>query len=189
MVGTMKIYTKTGDKGETGLLGGKRVSKWNLRIWAIGEIDELSAVIGVIRPFGVPKKMDMLLGQIQEALFVMGAEISSPQKNPNLPSLQKSETEKLEKIIDEYDAKLPELRNFILPSGSKTGSLLHLARTVCRRAERRVVELSQKENISENIIPYLNRLSDLLFVLARSENKRFGKKDTLWIGSTLFSAP
>lgn len=173
----MRIYTKTGDKGETGLFGGKRVSKNHPRIWAYGEIDELNAIVGVLRSFGVPKKMDVLLKDIQKNLFVIGGGLQ----------LQKSETEKIEKMIDEYDAKLPELRNFILPGGSKTASLLHLARTVCRRAERRVVELSQKEKISENIIPYLNRLSDLFFILARMENKRLRKKETIWLSRPYLS--
>lgn len=178
----MRIYTKTGDKGETGLLGGKRVSKTDPRIEAYGSIDELNAVIGVIRSFGCPKDIDRLLERIQNNLFDLGVTLVLEKSRRQLRvsgqirTLDPKDTEFLEKQIDFYDAKNPALRNFILPGGTKVASLFHLARTVCRRTERKVIKLRK------NSIPYLNRLSDLLFVLARYENTRVKKKEVMWKG-------
>lgn len=176
----MRIYTKTGDKGKTGLLGGKRISKSQPRIAAIGDIDELNAIIGVVMSFEVLQRGKTILKRVQENLFIIGANLASPKKNPHVPAFPEKETGLLEKEIDDIDKKLPDLRNFILPGGTKTASLLHLARAVCRQAERSIVKIFEKEKNLPAYIPYLNRLSDFLFVLARSENKRLGKQETLW---------
>ena len=176
----MKIYTKTGDKGETSLFGGRRVSKADLRVETYGTIDELNSVIGVAisKIQNPPPKADEIqnkLIKIQKDLFEIGLILANPSK--------KSKTNlgdrilELEKMIDELSRELPELKNFILPGGGITGSLLHLARAVCRRAERRTVELSRKERIDKNIIAYLNRLSDLLFTMARVINYQERKKE------------
>lgn len=178
----MRIYTKTGDQGKTGLLGGKRISKSQPRIAAIGDIDELNAIIGVVLSFEMPKKEKIILERVQENLFIIGANLASPKKNPHVPVFPEKETEKLEKEIDNISEKLPELRNFILPGGSKSASLLHLARAVCRRAERSIVKIFEKEKNLPDFIPYINRLSDYLFVLALSENKRMKVKETVWKG-------
>lgn len=175
----MAIYTKTGDKGKTGLLGGKRVSKTDPIIMAYGSVDELNAVIGLIRSFGVPKDIDTLLERIQNDLFNLGVSFT-------IDTLHPKETEFLEKKIDFYDAKNSPLRNFILPGGTKTASLFHVARTICRRAEREVIRFLEKEkttfaqDLFDLLVPYLNRLSDLLFVLARYENNRKKIKEKIW---------
>ncbi len=180
----MKIYTKTGDKGETGLFGGERVSKDSLRISAYGTIDELNSFIGLaiteIKDVSVRKN----LLNIQNQLFVVGSDLATPEdektKKLNIQRTPASYYVHIENLIDEYDAQLEELRNFILPGGSKSASLLHVCRTICRRAEREVVALKNSVSISENIIIFLNRLSDLLFVLSRFENKVSNHPDTIW---------
>ncbi|MSQ46687.1 MAG: cob(I)yrinic acid a,c-diamide adenosyltransferase [Ignavibacteria bacterium] len=177
----MKIYTKTGDKGETSLYGGKRVSKDILRIECYGTVDELNSVIGLARSNKCAKKIDNILKIIQNELFVIGADLATPNE-------VKSKTDKiadenilqLEKFIDTLDSELPQLQNFILPGGSKCGALIHFARTVSRRAERLVVSLSKQEKIDNQIIIYLNRLSDLLFVMARFQNKQDKKTEYKW---------
>lgn len=173
----MKIYTRTGDKGQTSLYGGKRVLKSDLRIEAYGSIDELNCALGVVLAETNNKEIKQILKNIQPDLFLIGSLLAGYKVKTNPISLKIT---KLEKWIDGFDEKLPELKNFILPQGIKTGSLLHLARSVCRRLERRVVELSQKESVDKEIIIYLNRLSDLLFVMARVVNKKAGKKETIW---------
>lgn len=183
----MKIYTKTGDKGETGLFGGQRVSKDALRIEAYGAVDELNSVLGIVRALRPKKKIDTVLQQIQSDLFVLGADLATPMtKNQStIPRIQSSHTVALEKIIDTLEASLQPLKAFILPSGTPIASYLHFARTVCRRAERQVVRLSRSENIGSEVIVYLNRLSDLLFVLARYANHLEKKKEVQWVNPSL----
>jgi cob(I)alamin adenosyltransferase len=182
----MKIYTKTGDKGETALFGGKRVSKDNLRIEAYGTVDELNSGIGVCRAMNPPQKVDQQLIKIQNQLFVLGADLASPmgtRQKYKVPRLEAADIHYLEKSIDEVEILNDPLRRFILPGGSIIAAQLHLARTVCRRAERRVVHLSKKETVNHKSIIYLNRLSDFLFVLARWMNKSENVIETKWIVS------
>jgi cob(I)alamin adenosyltransferase len=180
----MKIYTKTGDKGETGLFGGKRVKKNSLRIKAYGTIDELNAFIGLAVIEVTDKSVKKVLLKIQNQLFTVGSDLSTPdtEKNKKLTIERTPEEYYLssEKIIDEYNSKLDELKNFILPGGSKGAALLHICRTITRRAERAVVALDSKVKIGNNIIIFLNRLSDLFFVLARFENAVTGTPDIKW---------
>lgn len=170
----MKIYTKTGDKGKTSLFGGKRVWKDDLRIRAYGTVDELNSVLGLALTEIKNKELKKVICSIQDELFVAGADLAAPftkkKKNSVIPRIENDNTTKLELFIDLFDSKIPSLKNFILPGGTKAAALLHLARTVCRRAERETVALSHVEKINHEIIVYLNRLSDLLFVLARFEN-------------------
>ncbi|MDH3267787.1 MAG: cob(I)yrinic acid a,c-diamide adenosyltransferase [Ignavibacteria bacterium] len=180
----MKIYTKTGDKGETGLFGGERISKDSIRISAYGTIDELNSFIGyTITEIKDQSVKDNLL-KIQNYLFTIGSDLATPEteKNTklNIQRIPESFDKEIEKMIDHYDAKLEELKNFILPGGSKGASLLHICRTVCRRAEREVVALKNSVTIGDNIIIFLNRLSDLFFVLSRFENKVSNHPDTIW---------
>lgn len=170
---TMKIYTKKGDKGQTSLCCGEKVPKNSLRVEAYGSIDELSSNIGLAISLIRNGKIKKVLKDIQHDLAALGAHAAtvSPKMQEVLPKFPASKITKLEKTIDELDKKLPELKRFVLPGGTCGASALHVARTVCRRAERVCVALAEKEKIYENIIPYLNRLSDLLFVLARTANK------------------
>lgn len=182
----MKIYTKTGDKGETGLFGGERVSKDNLRIEAYGTIDELNSVIGIVITEVEDVGVKELLQQIQNQLFTLGGDLAAPntEKNRkyNILRLDENQVNYLEGKIDYYNSKLDALRNFILPGGSKGASYLHLARTVCRRAERLTVSLNKSVDIGPYIVVYLNRLSDLFFVLARYENNVSNIPDVIWKG-------
>lgn len=165
----MKIYTKTGDQGNTSLLGGTRVAKSNLRIDAYGTVDELNSYIGLLRDQSVNEKRTDLLKEIQDRLFTLGADLAtSPGKDKvKKPDLQLSDIALLEQEMDQMQELLPPLTAFILPGGHQSVSFCHLARTVCRRAERLSVELNLKEPVSELVIQYLNRLSDYLFVLGR----------------------
>lgn len=172
-----KVYTKTGDKGLTSLVGGERVSKASLRVDSYGDVDELNAVLGVIRSHGVDDEIGSTLIKIQNDLFIMGADLASPP-DIEVPRVSDESISYLEQTIDKFLEELDPLKEFILPSGNIGGSHLHLARTVCRRAERRVVELMESEDIGVNALIYLNRLSDLLFVMARLENKRSGFEET-----------
>ncbi len=178
----MKIYTKTGDSGNTSLFGGKRVDKDNQRIEAYGTLDELNSVIGLILVEKVNDKTRKILTILQQSLFVIGSELATPSdvQSKAIRPLTNEEISVLENYIDEIDADLPSLKNFIIPGGTKSASLLHFARTVCRRAERRIVEIDKSENISKNIIAYINRLSDLLFVIARYENYVTSTPETEW---------
>jgi cob(I)alamin adenosyltransferase len=180
----MKIYTKTGDKGETGLFGGERVSKNSLRINAYGTVDELNSFIGLTITESQDPSIKNLLKDIQNKLFVVGTDLATPDTDKNKKlKIQRTPMEyvfQMEKIIDEYSAKLEELKNFILPGGSKAAALLHICRTICRRAEREVVALNNDMKIGENIIIFLNRLSDLFFVLSRYENKVSHIPDVIW---------
>jgi cob(I)alamin adenosyltransferase len=181
-----KIYTKTGDKGDTSLLGGKRVSKADLRIEAYGTVDELNAFLGLGRSMGLPKQVDRMVKSIQDDLFCLGAELASPPSYRDTKSvfLEKKDITRLEKMIDEIDGTLPELRKFILPGGHPTAAMLHAARTICRRSERLVVRLSREEELRDIPFIYLNRLSDLLFVLARKINAVKKREEVEWTGRT-----
>ena len=180
----MKIYTKTGDEGETSLFGGERVPKNSIRIAAYGTVDELNSIIGLAVCETGNNEIKGILTRIQNDLFVLGSDLASPKekenKNFTIPRISKDKIEKLETFIDSIEYKLPELRNFILPGGTKAASILHLARTVCRRSEREVVALGNKVDIGPNPVIYLNRLSDLLFVLARFENLSSNHPDIEW---------
>jgi len=177
----MKIYTKKGDKGETSLIGGKRVSKTNVRIEAYGTVDELNSIIGLVRDASDEKSADQTLINIQHRLFTIGSELASaPDSKMEIPLLKNSDIEELENEMDRMEAELPELQNFILPGGDLAASQAHVARTVCRRAERRSVELHQIEPVDELIITYLNRLSDYFFVLARFFTHQHGGTENLW---------
>ena len=180
----MKIYTKGGDKGETGLFGGERVSKDSPRIEAYGTVDELNSFIGLALIEAKDNEVKKLLEKIQNILFILGSDLSAPDneknKSHNIPRISKINYEEIEKEIDKFDATLDELRNFILPGGCKSAALLHICRTICRRAERKVVALNNIVNLNSDIVILLNRLSDLFFVLARYENKISGIEDVKW---------
>ena len=179
----MKIYTRTGDRGETGLLGGVRVKKHEPRIEAYGTVDELNAALGMVRAEHPSQRVDQILEHIQNELFIVGAELATPAaKEVHAGKVNEAHIARLEEMIDLCDAELAPLKNFILPGGCPTASHLHYARTVARRAERRIVELAELEAVTPHIIIYLNRLSDLLFVLARFENARAGVPDVKWKG-------
>jgi cob(I)alamin adenosyltransferase len=180
----MKIYTKTGDRGETGLFAGPRVSKDHSRIEAFGTVDELNAAVGVVRAAGAMEAIDDLLGGIQHHLFAIGAELATPDPAAHSTDLICEEhVLGLERAIDQYESELPELKQFVLPGGTSTAAALHLARAVCRRAERRVVTLAHAESSAafDQVIPYLNRLGDLLFVLARATNATAKLPDVIWV--------
>jgi cob(I)alamin adenosyltransferase len=180
----MKIYTKTGDKGETGLFGGERVSKSSLRIEAYGTIDELNSFIGLAVIEVKDPEIKQLLGRIQDRLFTLGSDLATPDneknKKLNIPRVPEEYWREAEKSIDYFEEKLEPLKNFILPGGSRGSACLHMCRTVVRRAERGVIKLNSTEPVGENIIIFLNRLSDLFFVLSRYENKVSGIPDTKW---------
>ena len=177
----MKIYTKTGDQGDTGLWGGKRVSKDALRIQTYGTVDECNAVLGLARASAPNSALDEMLAEIQHQLFVLGSDLASELSNTQVPRIEPAQVDWLETQIDTLEAGLPPLTNFILPGGSILAAQLHLARTVCRRAERLTVGLSQQEATNPQALIYLNRLSDLLFVAARSANQQAGIQDVPWI--------
>jgi cob(I)alamin adenosyltransferase len=176
----MKIYTKTGDDGTTLLFSGGRVSKYHLRVEAYGTVDELNAVLGVVRT--LQPHSAAWLARIQSQLFHLGADLATPldASSPRQVRISAKHVIWLESIIDEMTAALPPLTNFILPGGSPAAAHLHVARTVCRRAERQAVALAGAEAISEQVLPYLNRLSDALFMLARWENMQAGTAEANW---------
>lgn len=183
----MKIYTKTGDSGETGLFGGGRIPKDSLRVAAYGEVDELNATLGLVRALDPQEFADALLQGIQRDLFTIGAQLAAPDPDKLQKALSRSgaaigdsDIAALENAIDGHEARLEPLKNFILPGGAPKAATMHVARTVCRRAERAVVALSRREQISPAILRYLNRLSDLLFVLARAANASAGRADLKW---------
>ena len=174
-----KIYTGTGDDGTTGLIGGRRVSKDSPIVETCGSLDELNAVIGVVRSHELPDRVDMVLHTIQEHLFAIGAELATPGGSTGKnDSLGEEEVHGLEKEIDALEDNLQPLKRFILPGGSPAGAALHLARTVSRRAERQCVSLSRLEIVNQNILRYINRLSDLFFVLARYVNQQQSMPET-----------
>lgn len=176
----MKIYTKTGDDGTTGLQGNLRVSKSNPRIIAYGAIDETNALLGIIQSYEIDKDIAVLLNLIQNELFVVGADLSNPKLEDKKNRVTTDMISNLEKNIDKYESELVPLTNFILPGGTILASQLHHIRTVTRRAETFIIMLSEEEKINDNCIKYVNRLSDLFFVLGRVLNKRSGKKDIIW---------
>jgi cob(I)alamin adenosyltransferase len=176
----MKIYTKTGDDGNTGLQGDFRISKSHPRILAYGTVDEANAAIGVVLTNTLDEDVSQLLNQIQNDLFLLGSDLS----NQNLNDLKNRVTlemiEKLEESIDIFESELPPITNFILPGGNVAASQIHQVRTIVRRAETLLVKLSDKDEINSNCIKYLNRLSDLMFVMGRLINKRNGVEDIIW---------
>ncbi len=178
-----KVYTKTGDDGTTALGGGQRVGKDALRVESYGTVDELNSQIGVARATALDPELEQALGQIQNDLFHLGSDLSAPDADKELravPRIEERHVDRLEDLIDRLSVQLPPLENFVLPGGSPGAAQLHLARTVCRRAERLVVALGREEKVGLQTIRFLNRLSDALFVMARYENLRKGAADVLW---------
>jgi len=179
----MKIYTRTGDSGETALFGGERIPKSDARVDAYGEVDELNAAIGVALTAGVDGEIASMLGAIQRDLFALGGRLADPGRKVAArvakAALGGDDVLRLEGWIDRLEAELPPLRRFILPGGTPAGAALHLARTVCRRAERRMVSLG-RDAFEPELLAYVNRLSDLLFVMARAVNRRAGTGETEW---------
>jgi cob(I)alamin adenosyltransferase len=180
----VKIYTKKGDTGETGLWGGPRVPKDHRRVASYGEVDELSAVLGLAKAHSRSASLSALLREIQRDLFAVGAQLSDPSarvaSRKAKAAVSATRIRSLERAIDAREARMPTLKAFILPGGSRLGAFLHLARTVCRRAERSIVALARAEQVDPRILAYMNRLSDLLFVLARYENHRSGEPEDRW---------
>lgn len=179
----MKLYTRTGDTGETGLFGGARVSKASLRVSSYGAVDELNAALGIARAQGLPGDLDATLARIQADLLTLGAELATvPGKEGNLgiALLDEADVTRLEAAIDASESSLDPLKHFILPGGTLAAAYLHVARTVCRRAEREVVALAAAEPVRNLLVRYLNRVSDLLFSLARRANQLAGVADVPW---------
>lgn len=177
-----KIYTKTGDKGQTSLIGGTRLPKHHIRIEAYGTVDELNSFVGLVRDSISEKELFELLIEIQDRLFTIGSLLAAdPEKNKmQLPQLNESDTVLLEKAIDKMNETLPEMKSFVLPGGHPTVSYCHIARCVCRRAERSVLRLSENEKVDELIYKYLNRLSDYLFVLSRKLTQDLKANEIPW---------
>lgn len=179
----MKIYTKTGDAGETSLFGGGRAPKSHLRVEAYGTIDEVNSAIGVARAAGASQQGDEWLEQAQSQLFHLGSDLATPldAKVEWITRVSEAEVNWLESTIDRMSRELAPLRNFILPGGAPAAAQLQLTRAICRRAERRIVALAAVEDISQLVLPYVNRLSDWLFTLARYENMKAGEAETKWL--------
>ena len=171
-----KIYTRTGDAGTTGLADGSRVTKDAPRIEAIGAVDELNSVLGALLAEELPDAVRACLDNVQNDLFDLGGELSVPGH----AIMSEPHVERLERALDGFNTALPPLKDFILPAGSRPAALAHVARTVCRRAERRMVSLSRKQKIAPALLAYVNRLSDLLFVLSRDLNRAAARPDVLW---------
>jgi cob(I)alamin adenosyltransferase len=180
----LKIYTRTGDSGETSLFDGSRVAKDDLRVTAYGDVDELNAALGVARAQITDPEVAALLREIERDLFAIGGQLANPTarspKKVAKSELTQERVERLEQAIDALEETLPALKRFILPGGSPGGAALHMARAVCRRAERAVVRLDHDEPVNPVILQYLNRLSDYLFVAARAENRRAGSAEVEW---------
>ncbi|MFL5318651.1 MAG: cob(I)yrinic acid a,c-diamide adenosyltransferase [Myxococcaceae bacterium] len=177
------IYTKTGDSGETSLFGGGRVGKDDARVDAYGEVDELNACVGLARAAGLHQELDLLSQMLQDQLFTLGSVLATPAGSKAaaaIPKLRPEWAGEMETAIDRFDQELPKLTTFILPGGTPGAAALHVARTVCRRAERRVVPLYRAGKVELQAVVFLNRLSDLLFTMARVQNFRSGVKDTPW---------
>ncbi len=179
-----KIYTRRGDDGSTGLFGGPRVRKDDLRVAAYGDVDELNSALGVARE-ELLAQADLLalVDSLQSELFTLGAELATPdsEKAPKeVPRIAPEHVQRLEREIDRLTGELPQMKNFILPGGSRPGAALHLCRTVCRRAERKMVELAEKSSVPAAALAYVNRLSDLLFTMARAANLRAGGREIPW---------
>ena len=180
-----KIYTRTGDDGSTGLGDGARVRKDDIRVEAYGTVDELNSVLGVVQACGLPEGPAQLLAGVQQKLFDLGGELCIP----GTAVLTAIDVDQLEVALDQLNATLPPLKDFILPGGNAAAAACHLARTVCRRAERRVISLAEEASVNEYSVSYLNRLSDLLFVLARSLNVSSDDAEVLWTGGKLRETP
>jgi cob(I)alamin adenosyltransferase len=190
MVRITKVYTRVGDKGETGLVGGKRVPKDSPRIEAYGTIDELNSIVGLARVFNeenldageAHQFLDRVLCQIQDELFDLGSELATPPEffQEGMYRVSEKEIDRIEKLIDQCQKDLEPLKSFILPGGGRVGAYLHQCRTVCRRAEREILRLSRAEEINHDAIKYMNRLSDLFFVLSRWISKQTGEQEYLW---------
>ena len=181
----MKIYTKTGDAGDTGLFGGGRVSKDDPRVEAYGDVDELNAVLGMARAVELMPRIDEVLVPLQRDLFAIGALLATPDRDKMAQHLEKARIDErrigeLEQAIDDAESELEPLRAFVLPGGTPKAAALHVARTVCRRAERRIVRLQHDVEVPAIVVIYMNRLSDLLFTLARLANKRAGAGEVTW---------
>jgi cob(I)alamin adenosyltransferase len=179
----MKIYTKTGDGGDTSLFGGGRVGKESDRVEAYGQIDELNSVLGLARTEGLGE-LDPLAQSLQDQLFTIGSILATPQGTKaaaHIPTLRPEWVVAMEQAIDRYDTQLPALTSFILPGGSKAAAALHHARCVCRRAERRIIPLMRAGDVDAEVVVYLNRLSDLLFTMARMANLKAGVTDVPWV--------
>lgn len=179
----MKIYTKTGDKGQTALIGGTRVPKYHERIEAYGTVDELNSYVGLIFCQDIGKEYKMLLKEIQDRLFTIGAVLATdPEKSRmKLPDLHESDIELLEKEMDKMNDALPPLKHFILPGGNTVVAYCHIARCVCRRAERITLQLAANTEVDKNVLIYLNRLSDFLFMLSRKLNHDANAEENIWI--------
>ncbi|MEM8934013.1 MAG: cob(I)yrinic acid a,c-diamide adenosyltransferase [Acidobacteriota bacterium] len=178
-----KVYTRTGDGGTTGLGDGQRVPKESLRIAAYGTVDELNSHLGVARASGLVDELAEALGRIQNELFNLGSDLCVPEASKETMPVARIEARHvvaLEKLMDTLSESLEPLQNFILPGGHPAAGHLHVGRTVCRRAEREVIQLSREETIGEHVVMYLNRLSDALFVMARYQNQQTGHDDPLW---------
>jgi len=178
-----KIYTRRGDDGSTGLFGGPRVRKDDLRVVAYGDVDELNSALGMAREDLPEGDLRSLIDSFQSELFDLGAELATPdaaQAPKEVPRVSSQSVARLEREIDRLTEELPPMKNFILPGGSRSGAVLHFCRTVCRRAERKVVELADSTPVSAEALAYLNRLSDLLFVMARAANLRAGGREIPW---------
>ncbi len=178
----MKIYTRKGDQGTTGLIGGTRVLKSSMRIESYGTVDELNSYIGLVRDQSIHDELKIQLIEIQDRLFTIGSSLASdPEKSTmKIPDLKNEDVAILEKWMDEMNETLPEMRSFILPGGHTTVSFCHIARCVCRRAERIIVDLSQHEFVAELVLTYLNRLSDYLFMLSRKISQDMGAVEQPW---------
>lgn len=179
----MRIYTRTGDAGDTGLFSGRRVRKDALRVEAYGTVDELNNYIGLLRAEPIDDDVDELLSRIQRELFSLGADLATPageRRADTVPRIGPAHVQSLEDAIDEIEGELPPLRSFILPGGTRAGALAHVARGVARRAERRIVTLADTEHVGPDTLRYVNRLSDLLFVVARLVTRRAGADDVAW---------
>ncbi len=176
----MKIYTKTGDDGNTGLQGNLRISKSHQRIISYGTVDEANAALGIVLTHSLDDDLVNCLIEIQNELFLVGADLSNPNLNDTKNRVSLALIDKLEQYIDQFESELPALTNFILPGGNPAAAQIHYVRTIVRRAETQVVLLSEKDEINSNCIKYLNRLSDLLFVLGRLVNKRNKIDDIVW---------
>lgn len=178
-----RIYTRGGDEGSTSLGSGERVPKDGPRVQAYGAVDELNSCIGVARAHGVSERLAGELARVQNELFDLGSDLCFPEEDReehDIPRIEARHVERLEGLLDELTAELGPLEDFILPGGTPAAAWLHLARAVCRRAERDVVALARQESVGEHVLPYLNRLSDALFVMARHENREGGDEETLW---------
>jgi cob(I)alamin adenosyltransferase len=178
----MKIYTRTGDEGETGLFGGRRVSKGDLRLHAYGTVDELNAILGIVLGLEIESELRLSVERIQHELFVVGGDLATPVETESgrIERASRQATSRLEEDIDRWGARLPPLGNFILPGGGMSGAYLHQARTVCRRAERWIVMLNDSDTINVEVLRYMNRLSDWLFVAARVANLAEGREERIW---------